>query len=244
LSLAANAATIFQGVPALSSISAGTLVDLDAAVQTDGSLLATRVEVDEPAALAEFVGPWTFTNGHPGQFVILPNGCFPVPSVVVCDSAVQATSGAFFSVSGEFSNLQNLPFVPVFSASSSVLGQNFSSFSQGATTQGTPLVTAVVLRPQTINGTVTNVSSSNGFSIYTVSLAAYDLFPIVQAAAGPASQNLANPSTVIAYAGASTQLLTTDSIGVGSVVRFRGAIFNDSGVLRMDCQKILDGVAE
>lgn len=93
-------------------------------------------------------------------------------------------------------------------------------------------------------GLRTNISSSNGFSLYTVSLAAYDLFPVVQAAAGPASQNLANPSTVIAYAGASTQLLTTDSIAVGSVVRFRGAVFNDNGALRMDCQKILDGVAE
>lgn len=94
LTLAANAATIFQGVPALSSITVGTLIDLDAAVQADGSLLATRIEVKDPAALAEFAGPWTFTNGQPGQFGILPNDCFPVPAVVVCDSAIQATSGA------------------------------------------------------------------------------------------------------------------------------------------------------
>ncbi|HEY1468263.1 MAG TPA: hypothetical protein VGF61_04420 [Candidatus Acidoferrum sp.] len=127
----------------MSSITAGTLVNLDAAVQTDGSLLATRVEVDDSAALGEFVGPWTFTNGQPGHFVILPNDCFPTPDLPVCDSLVQATSGAAFSVSGEFTNLQSLPFVPAFGASSSVLGQNFSSFSQGATTQGTPLVTAV-----------------------------------------------------------------------------------------------------
>ena len=245
LSLATNAATIYQGVSGLSSITVGALVDLDAAVQADGSLLARRVQVNDPAALAEFVGPWTFTNGQPGQFVILPNDCFPAPDVVVCESAVQTTSGAAFSVSGEFSNLQNLPFVPEFGASSLVLGQNFSSLSQGANTpQGTPLVTAVALRPQTINGRVTNISSSNGLSIYTVSLAAYDLFPIVQSAAGPVSQNIANPSTITVYADANTQLLTTNSIGVGSVVRFRGAIFNDNGVLRMDCQKILDGVAE
>jgi hypothetical protein len=245
LNLATNATTVYQGVSGLSSITVGTLVDLDAAIRPDGSLLARRVQVNDPAALAEFVGPWTFTNGQPGQFVILPNDCFPAPDIAVCDSAVQATSGAAFSVSGEFSNLQNLPFVPEFGASSLVLGQNFSSLSQGANTpQGIPLVTAVALRPQTINGTVTNISSSNGFSIYTVSLAAYDLFPTVQAAAGPVSQNLASPSTITVYADANTQLLTTDSIGVDSVVRFRGVIFNDDGVLRMDCQKILDGVAE
>ena len=245
LNLATNATTVYQGVSGLSSIMVGTLVDLDAAVQADASQLATRVQVNDPAAVGEFVGPWTFTNGQPGLFVILPNDCFPALDIAVCESVVQATRGAAFSVSGEFSNLQNLPFVPEFGASSLVLGQNFSSLSQGANTpQAIPLVTAVALRPQTINGTVTNISSSNGFSIYTVSLAAYDLFPIVQAAAGPASQNLASPGTVIAYADADTQLLTTDSIGVGSIVRFRGAIFNDNGVLRMDCQKILDGVSE
>ena len=245
LNLATNATTAYQGVSGLSSITVGTLVDLDAAIQPDGSLLARRVQVNDSAALAEFVGPWTFTNGQPGQFVILPNDCFPLPDIVVCDSAVQAISGAAFSVSGEFGNLQDLPFVPAFGASSLVLGQNFSSFSLGARTpQGIPLATAIALRPQTINGTVTNISSSSGFSIYTVSLAAYDLFPTVQAAAGPVAQNLASPSTITVYADANTQLLTTDSIGVGSLVRFRGAIFNDNGVLRMDCQKILDGVSE
>ena len=114
VSLTTNATTVYQGVSGLSSITMGMLVDLDAAIQADGSLLARRVEVNDPAALAEFVGPWTFTNGQPGQFVILPNYCFPAPDIAVCESAVQATSGAVFSVSGEFSNLQNLPFVPEF----------------------------------------------------------------------------------------------------------------------------------
>ena len=50
----------------MSSIAVGTLIDLDAAVQADGSLLATRIEVDDPSAIAEFVGRWTFTNGQPG----------------------------------------------------------------------------------------------------------------------------------------------------------------------------------
>ncbi len=245
LSLATNAATIYQGVPGLSSITMGMLVDLDAAIQADGSLLATRVQVNDPAALAEFVGPWTFTNGQPGLFVILPNDCFPVPDIVVCDSSVQSNGTTVFSVSGELTNLQNVPFTPSFTSSNAVLGQNFSSYSLGARSpQGVPIVTTITLRPQTINGTVTNISSSNGFSIYTVSLAAYDLFPIVQSAAAPASQNLANPSVITVYADQNAQLLTTDSIGVGSVVRFRGLIFNDDGVLRMDCQKILDGVAE
>ncbi len=245
LNLAANSATIYQGVSALSSITVGMLVDMDAAVQADGSLLATRIQVDDPTALAEFVGPWTALSSLSGEFAILPNDCFPAPDNPVCDSAVQSSGATVFRISGELSNLQNVPFTASFTSSNAVLGQNFSSYSLGTRSpQGIPIAITITLRPQTINGTVTNISSSNGFSIYTVSLATYDLFPIVQAAAAPASQNIANPSTITVYADANTQLLTTDSIGVGSVVRFRGAIFNDNGVLRMDCQKILDGVAE
>jgi hypothetical protein len=245
MSLAANATTVYQGVSGLSSITVGMLVDLDSAVQSDGSLLATRIQVDDPAAVAEFVGPWTSPTAQTGGLVILPDDCFPAPDNPVCDSAVQSSSATVFRVSGELSNLQNVPFTPSFTSSNAVLGQNFSSYSLGARNpQGVPIATTITLRPQTINGTVTSVSSSNGFIIYTVSLAAYDPFPVVQAAAAPASQSLADPSSLTVYADANTQLLTTDSIGVGSVIRFRGAIFNDNGVLRMDCQKILDGVSE
>ena len=81
LSLATNATTVYQGVSGLSSITMGMLVDLDAAIQADGSLLARRVQVNDPAAVDEFVGPWTFTNGKTGQFVILPNDCFPAPNL-------------------------------------------------------------------------------------------------------------------------------------------------------------------
>jgi hypothetical protein len=31
---------------------------------------------------------------------------------------------------------------------------------------------------------------------------------------------------------------------VGSVVRFYGLVFNDNGMLRMDCAQVNDGVAE
>ncbi|HTR25092.1 MAG TPA: hypothetical protein VMI10_14015 [Terriglobales bacterium] len=245
LSVVTNAATVYQGLPTFSSIASGMLANLDAAVQTDGSLLATRIQVDDPTAIAEFTGPWTFSDGQPGSFVILPQGCFHTLDNPVCDSGFQSTNGATFSVSGEFTNLQSLPFTASFTCTSLSLGQNLSGFSQGARdSHGVPIVTTISLRPQTINGTIAAVSTINGFSVYTVSLASYDLIPIVQAAAGPASQDLANPASVTVYAGANTQLSTTALIGVGSLARFRGIIFNDNGVLRMDCQKILDGVPE
>jgi len=53
-----------------------------------------------------------------------------------------------------------------------------------------------------------------------------------------------NPTTVTVYADGNTQLLQSGAIAPGSLLRFRGLLFNDGGVLRLDCEEILDGVAE
>jgi hypothetical protein len=41
-----------------------------------------------------------------------------------------------------------------------------------------------------------------------------------------------------------TQLLNSDPVAVGSLLRFNGLVFNDNGTLRMDCAQISDGVTE
>jgi hypothetical protein len=104
-------------------------------------------------------------------------------------------------------------------------------------------VTTITLIPQTINGTVSAVSSSGSFTTYTISLAAYDLFPNLAGQPGQANL-LTNPGSVVVYVDNNTQQLNTGSIAVGSVLRFNGLVFNDNGTLRMDCAQINDGVAE
>jgi len=46
------------------------------------------------------------------------------------------------------------------------------------------------------------------------------------------------------YADSSTQMLSTATPAVGSVLRFNGLVFNDNGILRMGCAQVSDGVAE
>jgi hypothetical protein len=41
-----------------------------------------------------------------------------------------------------------------------------------------------------------------------------------------------------------TQMLNTNPLAQGSLLRFNGLLFNDNGTLRMDCGKVNDGVAE
>jgi len=246
LSLSSESNTVFQGISGISSLSTGNLVNIDFAIQSDGSLLATRVEVDDPSAPGEFVGPWLAYTAMPDVFIIKPATCYHLPDVPGCDSVIHFTNATSFGVSGQVNNLQNLPFTPNFSSSPIFLGGTFSTYPTGdRDPQGVPYAATVTLEPQTIDGTVTAMSTVNGFSVYTVALASYDLIPTLQDYLVPQSPSQLNPpSSVVVYADSNTQLLNSGAIAQGSLLRFRGLIFDDNGTARMDCQEILDGVTE
>lgn len=238
--------TVFQGIAGASALAAGLPVDMDVAIQTDGSLLATRVAVDDP-------NPSNLTISS-GPLVQMPASVPTVLAVGVEGRGLISTgvielfsfAGTTFQISGQLTNLQSLPFAASFNASNLVPGQNVLFSTHALSVQGGPTyapATTATLVPQTINGTVSSVSTSGGFTTYTVTLAPYDLFPDFAVQPG---QNtlLSNPNTVIVYADSNTQLLNSKPIAAGSVIRFNGLVFNNKGTLSMDCSQISDGVAE
>jgi len=154
-----------------------------------------------------------------------------------------ASGNAAFHISGQLTNLQNLPFVPSFTASNMVAGQNVDistpTFSLGGGTYSS--ANTVTLVPQTINGTVAAAQPIGSFVDYTVSLASYDLFPTLAAQQGQTTL-LNNPSQVEVYVDSNTQKLNTQALAPGSTLRFYGLVFNDNGTLRMDCAQVNDGV--
>jgi len=101
----------------------------------------------------------------------------------------------------------------------------------------------ITLSPQTINGTVSSVSSAGSFAVYMVTLAPYDLFPALAVQPGQATV-LDNPNSPEVYVDSTAQLLNTNSLAPGNVLRFHGLVFNDNGTLGMDCSQINDGVPE
>jgi hypothetical protein len=101
----------------------------------------------------------------------------------------------------------------------------------------------VILLPQTLNGTVTAVSNDGGFATYTISLAPFDLFADLAVQAGQTSL-LQNPNTVVVYVDSGVQMLNSTPLAVGNTLRFYGLVFNDNGILKMDCAQITDGVAQ
>lgn len=232
--------TLYQGVAGFSALAAGMLVNLDMAIQrSDASLSAPRIEVDD-AAQPTLVNGLMLAPTNGGGFLIhgteLQN-CAGSGDPA-CSSGFQINSNTVFKISGQFSNLQNLPFTATFNNSNFFPGQNVSVFAHDLQTAVT-----ITLSPQTINGTVTAVSSSNGFSVYTVALAPDDPIPTIQSQVGPITRSN-SPNTVIVYADANAHVLNTSPISVGSFFRFHGLIFDDNGTFRMDCAQINDGVPQ
>jgi hypothetical protein len=249
LSASSNGATVFQGVSGASAFSPGMLLNVDGATQSDGSLLTTRIEVEDPSAINDFSGPLMFVDSVDpilqlyGRNELGPLQTIGSQSGIYFDIPSFNFDSTVFQISGQFANLQNLPFVPSFNASNMVAGQNVDITSANFLLAGgtyTPANT-VTLVPQAINATVVASQPSGSFVDYTVSLAPYDLFPTLAVQQGQTTL-LTNPSQVEVYIDNSTQQLNTQALASGSTLRFYGLVFNDNGTLRMDCVQVNDGV--
>jgi hypothetical protein len=245
--VAAGADTVYQGISGFPELGAGVAVDMDAALQPDGSLLAKRIAVYDanPSNLSATIGPVIAVFG---VGPVLYNYSTEELGAINFDMYPFNFSNATFQISGQFGNLQTLPFPANFGATNMVPGQNIYASTHSLVLEPPPIdmpATTVTLIPQTINGTVSAVSSVGSFTVYTITLAPYDLFPDLAAQlTGGRTNLLTNPNTVVVYADSNTQILNTTPIAVGGVARFYGLVFNDSGTLRMDCAQINDGVAE
>jgi hypothetical protein len=241
-----NGRTVYQGIAEISQLVAGMPVNMDAAIQPDGSLLATRVAVYDtnPPNLSGWNGPLLLVDAlEPSLYTF---GAEEQGPLQLGGADIFSFGNAAFQTSGQLTNLQNLPFSASFNAANMVAGQNIyiSTHALGLSNGPTYIpATTITLLPQTINGTVTSVSASGGFTTYTVTLAAYNLFPALAVQSGQ-TRLLTNPGIVVVYVNGNTQLLNNNPIAVGSILRFNGLVFNDNGTLRMDCVQVNDGVAE
>jgi hypothetical protein len=250
VSASTNSATAFQGVSGASALTAGMFVNLDGAIQPDGSLLATRIEVEDSSAVNDSSGPVMFVDNIVPAFQLYGRtelGALQTiggQSGIYFDTPYFDVGNAAFNISGQLSNLQNLPFAPSFNAANMVAGQNVDVTSANFILSGgvgTPTNT-ITLVPQTVNGQILASQQSGGFTDYTVSLASYDLFPTLAVQQGQTTL-LNNPSQMEVYVDSNTQPLNTQPLAVGSTLRFYGLVFNDNGTLRMDCAQVNDGVA-
>jgi Domain of unknown function (DUF5666) len=243
-SVTTNSGTVFQGISGLSQLTPGIFVDMDLAAQPDGSLVATRVAVQDPNAVDVVAGPLVQVPGSIPAFFLY--GQQVEGADQLGNSMAYDVSKASFKISGQLNNLANLPFTPAFQASNLVAGQNVYLTAPAYSNKGVnnyPLSNTVTLMPQTINGTVTAIESSGDFNIYTITLAPYNLFPALAGQQG-ATNPIGNPGQMAVYVDGNAALVNTTELAAGSTYRFHGLVFNDGGTLRMDCNQVDDGVAQ
>jgi hypothetical protein len=247
ITINANAATDFQGVAAFSTLAGGTLINLDLSIQPDASLLATRVEVDDLSAPMYSLGPYVSLGAQPGEFTTLPGaaqGC-SLTGTPFCGSVFQYGANTTFGFSSQFTNLQDLPFTPTLTGSGLLFGQKLAIFTSGQfNASNFEPVSSAFLYPQVFNGTVTAVSSANNFTVYSVTLAPYDVIPALQGLVGPINRLTGATNVVQVYVDSNAQLLVSAPLAAGSLVRVRGLVFDDNGTLRMDANLVRDGVPE
>lgn len=237
LTVAADSNTIYQGIGGYGSLSPGMFADVDIALQPDGTLLATRVEVPDTAARDLVTGPVFNINPSDGIFNLVgerEQGQDFSSGFRSGGMALQFTGDTEFLVDGGFQAPQGLPFTPVFNASSVAAGQNIAVTSQSIPLSGPyPTATTITLLPQTVDGTVESVSSSNGFQVYQLRLASDD----------PLSTTRGSVSLEV-YANSQTRMLNATPAEAGEVLRFHGMVFSNQGSLEMVADQVNDGVAE
>jgi hypothetical protein len=241
-----NVSTIYQGVSAFSSLAAGMPVEFDGTLQSDGTLLASRIAVFDTNTtnLSVWSGPLLSVDSSARTLFALGR-VFAGP-VYGGQLAPFDSSQAKFQVSGELSNLGSLPFTPVFSNSTMVPGQNVDLTFHEATYpsgNGVPPIATMTLVSQTIDGQITAINQSGNFTAYTVWLATND--PLASLAFQVDQNNLlTNPRVVTVYVDNNTQTLNSLPLAVNGIMRFTGLVFNDNGALRMDCAQINDGYVQ
>ncbi|MGC2299151.1 MAG: hypothetical protein WA476_10140, partial [Acidobacteriaceae bacterium] len=245
--VAANSSTVFQGVANLAGLTAGIPVEFDGDLQPDGSLVATRVAVADADTtdLTVNSGPLMFV-GASDPVLQQVNREAQGSEQYVTGWPTYSFGNATFAAWGGLTNTANLPFTPSFTADTVVVGQMASITSHVAAVQPWPVyvpAATVTLMPQTVNGTVSAVQTQGGFTVYTLTLAPYDVFPQF-AVQGGQTTVLTNPTQMVVYADQNAQVVNAGSVSAGNVGRFTGVVFNDNGTLRMDCTQVMAGVTE
>jgi hypothetical protein len=249
VSVGAESGTVFQGISSFSGLATGMFLNMDGALQPDGSLVATRIAVENPSAVNMLTGPLLQVGSEVPVLLIYgrqeqgPLAPGPSGSGNYFDTPYMDFSKAVFQISGQLTNIQSLPFVASFNASNMMAGQNVDLSSAALELMGgeyTPANT-ITLIPQTVDATVIGSSTSGAFTDYSVSLASYDLFPTLAVQQGQTTL-LTNPNQMEVYVDSNTQELNTQPLTPGGTFRFYGLVFNDNGTLRMDCAQVSDGV--
>ena len=237
----ANTSLSCTGAACLStfaSMKVNALVEVDTVIAPagstlpNGSLLAQRVEVDDPGTTAPklLLGP--VTSRTPAATGTPATSFNMMIRQLVGNSSATAVETVDVSVTGSTNFLlppryavfaTALPFTPSFTSSTIFAGQHVGVVTTSTgVTSGAATAATVLLQPQTISGVITNIAPSGSYTVYTVTLPA-----------GHWLATLTGQTTVLVYTNNMVVPLTTTMPAVSATMRFNGYLFNVSNQLRL-----------
>jgi hypothetical protein len=228
LSFSTNASTTYEGVSGLSGIQPGEIVQIDARTQTDGSLIATKIEIEDAQNNSlETDGIVTSLNGHPavslkllvqGEVSSAPSGSKPVLGSEILVTILGSTT---YKINADHVDLSNLPFTPVFNGSTIAPAQRVETDVDSPNTMAV-LASKVKLQQQSLSGIVSGYTATNGHGSFTLTLSSDSMFA-----------KLTGLTTVTVYQQSATKLKNISSINNGDTLRVRGLLFLDGTQYRM-----------
>ncbi|WP_316411785.1 DUF5666 domain-containing protein [Mesoterricola silvestris] len=231
-----NASTQFtgSGLAAMGSMATGMMVNVDAALQADGSILAQRVEAMGAGASGMMGGGLVtaITGNPPTQISLAANsgqGGGMMPSGIAGTLTVTLPAATPYSYDADGVDLANLPFTPAFGAASLAKGQRVEVVSTagmmgGGMMGGSGSLTAsqVRLEQQGLHGLVSAYAASGSQGAFTLTLSSDSAFT-----------TLTGANTVQVYQQAGTQLRGLTTLANGDNVQVRGLLFDDAGTYKL-----------
>ena len=213
-----DANTKFEdGIPQFADLNPGMLVEVDAVTQSDGSLLATKVELMEASEGMEADGIVTATSGTSVTLLVLHEGGNMSTDMVGTPLTVDVSNAVFKSPLGnsDFSMLlRGLPFTPKFDKVTVAVGQRVQ-VNAPVTSQmkNSFSATQVRLQRQALSGTVGAAPMGSNASF------------LLLLDADSAFVKLTGVSSVNVYQGPGTQEMTP--VAPSTKIRVRGLLFFD-----------------
>ncbi|HEV2487020.1 MAG TPA: DUF5666 domain-containing protein [Terracidiphilus sp.] len=238
-----NSSTVFSGT-SMSGMAVGMLVIVDATLQSDGSLMATRVQSMMNSGGVMGGGIVTAVTGQPptSLTMVMQNGqgAGMMASAFAAGVTVNLSGGTTYQIDGDGVDMAGLSFTPTFDANHIYAGQSampigsggmmsggMGGMMGGSSMAGTITASEVVLEPQGLSGTI-------GASVTSGATTSFTLTP----ASDSAFCTLTGATKVTIFQQPQTTVAGTSPIASGSSVHAFGLLFNDAGQWKMVASRI------
>ncbi len=239
---AINSSTTFDGT-SMSGMSSGMLLMVDASLQSDGSLMATKVQSMMNSGGVMGGGIVTAVTGQPATAltIVMQNGAGTgmMSSDFASGVTIDLSGSTNYEIDEDNVDMSSLPFTPIFDASHIYAGQSVMPISSsgmmsggsgmmgGGSLAGTITASEVALTQQGLSGTIATAITSGSSSSFTLTLPSDSAFT-----------TLTGATSVKVFQQSHTTVSGTSPIASGASVHAFGLLFFDAGQWKMVAARI------